>query len=226
MKTNKFFWLTFLAGVALLFASCQKEVDFQDLNGTGGNPGGNPGGGGAGGGGNAGSILGDYNFIGVSSKQENSVTVTQAGMTIKAVALTEYTSENNVGTLKITGDKFFFTGIGHTVNGTANVLTYIDGALFGLETEPYSQVTDPADQTYDYVRNNSDSLTFTNGFAMLPDASGNGMVPTGPIGMKISMSNDTLTLVTKFAFTSSVNQGGVPGVIDVNADGIMKFKKK
>lgn len=213
---GKKFPLLFLVAL-IFFSSCQKEVDFLDL---GGGPG--PGTG------NTGAIIGDYNFVGLWSKQNNSVTTTQAGMELKAVALTEYTSQDNIGSLKITNDKFLFTGIGHKVQGTAIVLSYLDGVLIQQTSNPYEHVTPPADQSYDYVRNNSDSITFINGFANLPDASPGGTptLPTGPIGARISFSSDTLVLYTKFDFTFNQNQAGVPVVMDVNVEGIMKFKKK
>lgn len=215
MKLTKLKILLPFAALVTLFTACQKEVDFQDLGGPGAGPG------------NTGVITGDYNFIDLWSKQNNTVTTVESGMELKAVALSEYTSENNTGSLKVTDNKFLFTGVGHTVRGTATLLGYIDGVLFEQSTEPFEHVTPPADQAYDYIRNNTDSITFINGFATLPDASGGtSPVPAGPIGARISLSNDTLTLVTKFDFSFTQNQAGIPVVLDVKAEGIMRFKKK
>ena len=141
----------------MLLTACQKEVDLQDLGGSG-----------TGTGTNNAVITGNWNFAGLSAKTNVAISVSQAGHDVKAVTTSEYSSQNNIGTLTITNNQFIFVGIGHTVNGAANVKAYLNGILFDNTDEPFDEITPPADNTLDYVRNNNDSLSFTNAVAICP----------------------------------------------------------
>jgi hypothetical protein len=209
MKTK----LLFLAAMtAILLTSCQKEVSLQDDGGTI-TPNNN--------------ILGKWNFLGLNAKTNSSISYTEMGFALKAVALSDYDTENNAGTLEVTADKFFFKGIGHTIDDEAEVLTYVDGLLLDQTVEPFNVTTPPTDDTFDYVRNNNDSLTFPNARAMLPDISGGSIpAPAGPIGARISILSDTLVLVTKSSIQNTVVQAGVPTTYFAEFISTMKFKRQ
>lgn len=210
LKTIKILFLA--CGIGTLLTACQKEVDFQDLGGPGtGN--------------NNTVITGNWNFTGLNAKTNTAITVAQAGQEVKAVTTSDYSSTNNTGTLTVTNNQFIFTGIGHTVNSVANVKTYLNGILFDNTDEPFDAITPPTDNTLDYVRNSNDSLTFTNGFAIVPDPSGGTTsVPAGPMGGRINVVGDILTLTIKSVVDTTFTQGGIPAVFDARLEGIMKFK--
>lgn len=218
MKLTKLKILVAGASVAMLLTSCQKEVDFQDLNNSG--PGGS----------NSDIVLvGNWNFVGLSAKTNVGITVSQAGEELKGVALSDYATTSASGSLNVTATQFKFIQIGHTVDGSVTSETYLNGILFDSQTDPFHEVTDPSDETLDYVRNSNDSITFTNGIALLPDpGAGGGVspVPTGPIGGKLSMSGDTLSVKIKTALSQTSNQGGIPAMIDVKLESVMRFKRQ
>lgn len=213
--------LIFIAGI--FFTSCQKEVGFQDLN-NGSTPGG-----GNGGGTNNINITGDWNFVGSSAKTYAAISLTEAGQTIKSITTSEYETQNNQGTLQVTDKQFIFKGITHSVDDMAHSVTYLNGILFAETDAPFQAVYPVTDQTMDYVRNTNDSLTFSNAFALVPDLSGSGgtaPVPTGPMGAKINLSNDTLTLILNYKAIETIVQQGVPATFEARVEGISKYKKR
>ncbi len=194
-------------------AACQKEVDFQDLNGSG------PGGGGTI------DLIGNWNFVGLTAKLKATIIASQAGQELKAVVLNDYATTTATGTLTVTADQFKFIQLGHTVTGTLYYQTFLNGLLIDNQTEPINEVTDPSDDILDYVRNSNDSITFTNGFTTLPDPSGTP-APTGPIGAKLSMSSDTLSVKIKTTLSQDASQGGVPAQVNFDIESTMRFKRQ
>ena len=174
--------------------SCQKEVDFQTTN----NPPGNPGGGGN----NNTNIIGDWDFVGMTAHTYSAVTVTEAGQQLMAVTVSDYITQNNVGTVKITASDFISTGIGYEIDTTVNSKTYINGILVDDTDFPFLVKLPPTNSTAPYIRINNDSLTTTGAFGA-PDPSGS--IPTGTVGMKIGWSGDTLLLKIASSFTQNIS---------------------
>ncbi len=216
MKLTKLKKAFAIVAIALGLAACQKEVDFQDLNGP--DPGGANG---------TINLTGNWNFVGLSAKLKATITASQAGQELKAIVINDYVTDpaTATGTLSVTTDQFKFIQIGHTVIGTLTSQTFLNGLLIDNQTEPINEVTDPSDEILDYVRNSNDSITFTNGFTTLPDPSGTP-APTGPIGAKLSMSGDTLSVKIKTTLSQDASQGGVPAQIDFGIESTMRFKRQ
>lgn len=213
MKMIKTKTLFLVCAIGSFLVSCQKEVSLQDLGSQGNN--------------NT-NITGDWKFVGLNAKTYTGISISQAGESAKTVTVSDYDTENNAGALKITANQFIFTGISHTVNDEANVKTYFNGVLFDDSDMPFDVTTPPTSNTIDYVRNNNDSLTFTNAMITLPDPSGGTTsAPAGPLGARISIIADTLTVFTKNnSIYETVTQGGIPATIDVKFESTMKFKRQ
>jgi hypothetical protein len=216
MKTKNVKMLLLICGLGLFLAACQKEVDFQDLDDQGG---GNNGG-------VNGELVDDWNFIGLNAKTNTSVTVSEAGQQVKAVAFSDYVSENNVGTLKVTINQFIFAGIGHTINDEVNIKLYLNGFLVDNSDSAFNYTTPPSDNTIDYVRNSNDSITFTNAIMTLPDPAGGGSAPAGPMGARISISGDTLYVTVKNSLDTTISQGGSPANLSAQYESTMRFTRQ
>lgn len=217
MRRNVIKPILLICAIVAFLSSCQKEVSLQ--NQTGQQPGGGT---------NNTNITGDWNFIGSNAKTYVALSLSESGQDFKTITTSDYNTENNVGTLKVTDKQFIFKGISHTVSDEANSKTYINGLLVDERDEPFNETYPVTDQTMDYVRNNNDSLTFTNAFGLLPDPSGGGAtpVPAGPIGGKISLVSDTLTVITYYAAKETITQAGVPATFEIKMEGTMKFKRQ
>jgi len=209
----------FLAASAFIiaFTSCQKEADYAGSNGN------STGSGGSGSTGNTNDIIGDYDFVGMVAHTQSTVTVADQGQQLKAVTVSDYATKDNVGTAKITSNQFIANGIGYSIDTTMNVKTYVDNVLFDDSDVPYVGTAPPSSSVSPYVRVTADSITITGAFGVSPDPS--GTVPTGPVGVKLSWSGDTLLLKINSTFTQSVTQNGVPGVITGTVVGVTKLKK-
>ena len=88
---------------------------------------------------------------------------------------------------------------------------------------PFVLTVAPATTTNPYTRINDDSLSV---IGTLGVATPTGAAPTGPVGMKISWSGDTLLLKIVTSFTQNVSQGGDPGVLTGFVNGVAKLTKR
>ncbi len=205
-----------LLSLAIVFTACQKEVDYAPANNSSGT-------GGTGGTGNTNNIEGDYDFVGMAAHTESSITVAASGSEVKSVTVSDYITKENTGTMKITSDQFISTNLGYSIDTIVNVKTYLDNVLFDDSDVPYAGSAPPSSGTTPYVRNSADSITAT-GFLGIP-SDPSGAIPTGPTGLKLSWSGDTLLLKINTNFTQSVSQGGVPGTMVASVKGTFKLKK-
>ena len=206
--------LSILLTLIILFTSCQKEVNYANNN--------NPGN--TGGTGNSNDIVGDYDFVGLAAHTNSTVTVSELGQVIKSVTVSDYVSQNNIGTVKITSGQFISSGLGYSIDTTMNVKTYQDNVLFDDSDFPFVISVPASNTTSPYSRITADSISVTGALGVAPDPSGS--TPTGPVGVKLSWSGDTLLLHVNTSFTQSVTQGGIPGTITGSVNGITKLKKR
>ncbi|HLG38434.1 MAG TPA: hypothetical protein VI461_02160 [Chitinophagaceae bacterium] len=204
----------------IVFVSCQKEASFEN----GGGPGGPGGGGGTGGGGNTSNIVGDYDFVGIVAHTKSTVTVNAAGQELKTITISDYASESNSGTVKITSNQFIGTDLAYSIDTTMNAKTYVDNVLLDDSDFPFVFSVPPTSSTSSYVRVSSDSITVTGTIGTAPDPS--GTPPTGPIGVKLSWSGDTLLMKMSATVTQTIDQGGVPATVVGSVIGTTKLKKR
>src|SRR5262245_12145055 len=123
--------------ISLFFVSCQKEVSGEIDRGAGAGSG-SGGGSGSGSGGGTGntSIIGDYDFVGMTAHTLSTVTVTAAGDQLKTVTTSDYITKNNVGTVRITATQFITTGFAYSIDTVMNGKTYVNGALVSDQNLP------------------------------------------------------------------------------------------
>jgi hypothetical protein len=205
--------LLLICGIGLALIACQKEVDNQDLNG-GNNGGANE------------ELIDDWNFIGLRVLSNNVVSVAEAGQQVKIAAFSDFVTENNTGTLKVTTNQFILTGIGYTVNDEINIKMYLNGFLLNSADSAFNYTAPPADNTIDYVRNSNDSLTFNSAIFTLPDLPVGGSAPAGPMGARINISNDTLYVTVKNSLDTTISQGGAPANLKSQNESTMRFTRQ
>jgi hypothetical protein len=133
---------------------------------------------------------------------------------------------DNAGTLKITDNQFIFTGITNRINDVANIKTYLNGVLFDDTDLPIDYTSPPTDNTFDYIRNSADSITFTNATALIPSAPGvTTTTATGPLGARLSIDNGILSVIVVTNISGTVDQSGIPASYSARLEGIMHFKR-
>ena len=203
-----------------LFASCQKEVNFQNdtvpIDPNNPNPPAPL------------DIKGNWTFIDQSGNLKVDFTATQSGVQITGVINSEFASSENAGDVTITDNQFQFVGLGSHITGNSNVKTYLGPVLLDESNTPLDESTTPGNANLDYTKNTADSLTFPNGFPGLPDTISGVATSTisAPVGARIIFSNDTMILNLRSVFKGNVTQEGVPAKVDVLTNAVVKFKKK
>ena len=202
-----------LFSLIIVFTSCEKEVNYAISNSPDN----------SGGTGNTNNIEGDYDFVGLVAHTESTITVSQAGQELKAITVSDYSTQSNVGTVTITTNQFISTGLGYSIDTIMNAKTYDNNVLVDDSNFPFVMSVPPTSSTSPYARNSTDSITVTGAIGVAPDPSGNA--PTGPVGVKLSWSGDTLLLHVNTSFTQTTTQGGVPATIVGSLNGITKLKK-
>lgn len=216
MKHTKIFLL--VAAFAVALTSCQKEVGFEDRDpvtepGTS-NPGGNT---------NI-SIIGDFDFVGMTASTKSTITVTEAGQTLKNVTTSAYVSKNNTGTVKITATDFISSNLAYDIDTTMKLQMYVNGLMVDEREMPFEMSSPPSSVTAPYVRNNNDSITVTGSF--IPTSGSPAAPATTPAGMRISWSGDTLVLRTNVSVSTTTDLVGIPGTMVASISGVMKLKRK
>lgn len=222
--------LSLIIVVLIAISSCQKEVNFPPGQGPGPlNPGTGSNGGNNNGNNNNNnnanrSIVGDYDFIGLSANIVSTTTASTAGMQQKSVTTSTYYSINNTGTIQITANQIISNGVGYDVDTLMYVKSYIGGAFMGEISMPFQVSNPPSNSSYPYVKNNADSITVNGPFGAPQGATGS--VPTGQTGLRVSWSGDTLLLKVATTVNQNINMNGVSAQLTGTINGVTKLKKK
>lgn len=217
MKKMRLLWL--IPVITAIFVSCQKEVNLQNDN----NPVGTGGTGGSGN--NNKDIVGDYTFAGVDGDTKTTITIGTPLGSSKTITTAKYTSTNNAGTVIITSDKLIYTDVAYSVNTTQHVELFLGSTSLGNQDLPYQEDSPASSGEEAYVKNNNDSLTFSNAL-FVADNPFQANVPPAPMGARISWKGDTLLLGIKQTFAGSISQQGTPADFSGSVVGVMKLKKK
>jgi hypothetical protein len=203
-----------LAGIlAFIFISCQKEASLE-LPRNGGS-----------GGSSNGSEIGTWKFVGMHSITSQAVEYKFAGDAIKDVTTSDYTTENNTGTLKFDGSNCTMTGVGYGVNTIITLIEYTNGVPDSPFQAPMIVNLPPTDGTAPYKKIGSDSLYFQTG-AMGTVGAG-GTVQSIATGYKLRYYGaDSMTMSTAYDDVQLNVTSGIPTKITSHAVIVNSLKKQ
>ncbi len=175
-----------LAVLAIVITSCQKEKSLEASQ--------------------ASDIAGNWIFVSMSAKTKNVIEYDDGGDVMKSITTSEYTTINNKGGVKITGDKFISTGVGYDVSADAYAEMYENGNLLTSLTMPFDFSVPSSSSQAPYIRVNADSMYFTSGgFVDM----GSGGIPSLPVGAKIKKDQNKLILTMNILQTSTQDVMGM-----------------
>jgi hypothetical protein len=201
-----------LSQIALFFSialfSCQKQIDLDGPS-TGGDN----------------SLIGDYDMVNIRVKATVTANTTEAGLPVKVVTLTDYTTKNNQGMAVIDAANFSVRDFAYSVDTVVTANFYTNGFLLDSQEVPFNAAIPAYSGSSPYVKNSTDSLTFQNALVNAPSGSGTA-VPNGPAGFKYSWSGNLLTLKSTFNFSNTQDLNG--STINVLYEGTqwLTLKKK
>jgi len=207
--------LFLLLAAVLCFTSCQKEID-DTIGGSNNNNGG--------GGNNNSSIIGTWDFVGLNAQTHTTNEFDFMGFNSKAVAVFNYASTNNTGTVSFTDNTMSSNGMAYTVSGDITTYGYEDGVLTDSVTTPTDMDFSVTNSTVPYVRVNSDSLYFPEGGFSIETADGSS--PSEPTGLQLHFNGDTLKLTQIIFKDSTSTENGINYHIQINATGNILLKKQ
>lgn len=205
----------FIFGSGVLLCSCTKEYSREGANTT---PSGN-------GGNNTTSILGTYDFVGITGNTSTTVNVNQAGQQLRSVGTSSYASTGNSGTVEIAETDFIFSDITYSIHTTATTETFLNNVSMGKADVPFDLDSPASSSTETYEKNTEDSLTFPNPVLITP-TNVNGTINPTPMGAITSWSGDTLLLKIVYPFTGNAVQSGIPATFSGMLNGVIKLKKR
>lgn len=152
-----------------------------------------------------GNIQGDYKFLGFQAKIINTQQYREGGVTEKAVSITEYTTKDNAGTVKIGPSTFTSSNMSYSIDTVAKFYMYSNNTLqdslefpFAYESEPYSSSTP-------YKLVGTDSIYFSAG-TFFKDGTERDVQPGGA---KLQVEGNKLHMLTTITQNSSFNEQGV-----------------
>jgi len=214
-----------LAGIfAFVFISCQKEASVELPNNSPGNSGGNGGNGGSGGS-SSGSEIGTWKLISLHVSSTQSVESKAGSDAINAVTVSDYTTENNTGTLKFDGSNCITTGLGYTVNTTSTTTMYLNGAPGNTFPFPFSVAVPPTDGTSPYKKIGTDSLYFQTG--LLSTVNSGGTVQNTAAGYKLRYyGTDSMTMTSVYDDVQLIISGGTSAKSSFHAVIVGSLKKQ
>jgi hypothetical protein len=142
------------------------------------------------------AVTGTYTYVNMNVQSQE----TQSeGNGIMAVAMANYITKNNTGTVQFTADSMVANGVGYSVDTSVITNFYLSGTLYAADTTAFTATMPATSTTQAYKLVSNDSLYFPNG----------GLIPTGLTsagggqGARFVVSGDTLKLYTSASDTTS-----------------------
>ncbi|MBO9198631.1 MULTISPECIES: hypothetical protein [Niastella] len=224
MKSRNF--LLLIAVFVFVFVACSKEKSDESGIPPGGTPtdtipqpgdttGTNPG--------NT-SEVGTWKFMSVQVTGSQTAEFSQSGIPLKAVNASNFTSENNGGTM--TFDSSIMTAVDITFSVNTNTTTYIyqGNTILDSVKTPITQTFPPQSATSDYERVGADSLHFQDsGFL---DVLTGGLLPNAPSGCKVSFNGNTMKMTIAYDAVTTQDYQGIPAKITAHEVMVVTLQKQ
>ena len=213
---RKFYHLLLFVAFVLTVASCQKEIKGDEITPPTGAPLPNDTG--------TNTEAGTWKFISLSGKLAKNAEFSQAGQAIKAVSSSNFTSQNNGGTITFDNQKMTANGITLSVNTTAKTYIYLGGLLLDSMQIPLDESFPPQNATSNYTRIGTDSLHFQDGGFL--NALTGGLLPGIPTGCKLRWeSNNIMKMTMIYDTVTTQDFQGIPARVTLRAELVATLQK-
>jgi hypothetical protein len=215
---RKCYHFLLLIAFVMAVASCQKEVSGGDVTPPVGGPvpgdtipaGSN-------------TEVGDWKFISLSGKLAQTAEFSQAGLAFKAISSSNFTSQNNGGTVTFDSQKMTANGITMSVNASAKTYIYTNGLLLDSLQTPLDQTLSPQNVTSNYTKIGADSLHFQDG-GFLSALTG-GVLPASPTGCKLKFEGNLMKMTVVYDTVTTQDYQGIPAKITLRAELVATLQK-
>lgn len=178
---------------SILLQSCQKDADLQGITTGETSPN------------NKIDLTGMWKFVNAHAKTIATNESVESGSTIKTVTTSDYTTENNTGTVVFNGQNMSYDSLSYSINTIAYVTTYENGNQIDTASIPIQAAFPVMKGESAYTAIGSDSLYFQGGGSMFAG----GSQPAKPAGVKIKREQDKLYFTQRVAETNATTDQGL-----------------
>jgi hypothetical protein len=216
---RKYFYLLLIAASVFGLASCQKEINGEDIS--------NPGGGPVPGDtipNNTNTEVGTWDFVSVSGTVSQIAEFSQLGSSIKAISATSFTSRNNAGTVTFDSVTMTASGVTFNVNTSAKTNVYMNGVLYDSLQTPFDQTIPPQNASSAYKKVGTDSLFFQDGGFL--DALTGGLLPSAPSGCKLTFAGNVMKMTIVYDTVTTQDYQGIPAKLTIHAELVATLQKR
>ena len=149
------------------------------------------------------NFTGNWKFVNFSASTLAINEMDDAGVKTKTITTSNYTSENNAGTVVFTNQSMNYSNVAYSVNATAIGTIYEDGVFIDSITFPVQLTVPPTTAQVAFTRVGADSLSYPAGTVTI-----GGTPSNGPAGSRVRIEGDKLFMTQRFYdSTNSVVQG-------------------
>lgn len=218
---RKYFYSLLIAAIVLGLASCQKEINGEDITPPNGGPvpgdtiPTNT---------NTNTEVGVWNFVSVSGTVSQTAELSQAGSSIKGITATSFTSQNNAGTVTFDSVTMTASGVTFSVNTSAKTYVYMNGALYDSVQTPFNQTVPAQNASSGYKKIGSDSLYFQDGGFL--DVLTGGLLPSTPSGCKITFAGNIMKMTIVYDTVTTQDYQGIPAKITIHSVLVATLQKR
>jgi hypothetical protein len=217
---RKYFYSLFIAVTVLGLASCQKEINGEDITPP-----------------NDGPVPGDtiptnntntevgvWDFVSVSGTVSQKAELSQTGSSIKGITTTSFTSQNNAGTVTFDSVTMTASGVTFNVNTSAKTYVYMNGTLYDSVQTPFNQTVPAQNASSGYKKIGADSLNFQDG-GFLNVLTG-GLLPSAPSGCKITFAGNIMKMNIVYDTITTQDYQGIPAKLTIHSVLVATLQKR
>lgn len=188
---------------SLLFISCQK--DNSSVN-------------------NSSELIGDWKLVSVEAHITNTSQYNELGTNYKTVTVTEYTTVDNTGEMKVEKDKMSTVNMSYRISTISEGQYFEDGMLIDNYDFPFEYTVPEFNSTATYKNVGADSIYFDSGSLFFVQSG--STTPSNPSGMKYILQDNKLKFYTNYTELKTELVQGVPMQVRNDANVAVNFEKK
>jgi hypothetical protein len=216
---RKYLYSLLIAAIVLGLASCQKEINGEDITPPGGGP--VPGDTIPN---NTNTEVGAWDFVSVNGTVSQTAELSQTGISIKGITATSFTSRNNAGTVTFDNVTMTASGVTFNVNTSAKTYVYMNGLLYDSVQTPFNQTVPAQNASAGYKKIGADSLYFQDGGFL--DVLTGGLLPSAPSGCKITFAGNVMKMTIVYDTVTTQDYQGMPAKITIHSVLVATLQKR
>lgn len=215
--------------ILLLLVSCSKEKSVDTLGytpGSSNNTNNSSNNNNNNGGSSTGSEIGTWTFINMHATTLSSVEYNTGFSNEKAVTVSDYTTQNNAGTITFDGSKMTATGLAYDVNAIAKTYMYTDNVLDDSLDFPFTaNIPSSTASNATYKKVTSDSIYIQSGAFTGMDPNG-GTTQGMPSGYRLKWDGDKMYMSMSYTQTSNQVVSGMTQKTTMRITSVTTLQKK